>query len=185
MSDIASSSSYLSTPATTRSRSISQPQQHRPLQHSPSGSPNHLHQSPMMNNLSTSPSSPARMHQRSLSRSLSNNAIQKVNSSGLGLAFDTSPSHHNMHLHNPDGLPLQSGNLGPAGQEAGQKKGRGRSSSLVTVTEVGGDDTDQVVDRLGVGVNENANWVNAPGQSGRWIPGVRLPGTGLIRMRCD
>lgn len=43
------------------------------------------------------------------------------------------------------------------------KKGRGRSSSLVTVTEVGGDEPEGVVDRLGVGVNENANWVNAPG----------------------
>jgi hypothetical protein len=45
------------------------------------------------------------------------------------------------------------------------KTGRGRSSSLVTVTEVGGDEPDSLVDRLGVGVNENANWVNAPGES--------------------
>lgn len=44
-------------------------------------------------------------------------------------------------------------------------KGRARSSSLVTVTEVGGDDPDNVVDRLGAGNNENAAWVNAPGQS--------------------
>lgn len=42
-------------------------------------------------------------------------------------------------------------------------KGRARSSSLVTVTEVGGDDPDNVVDRLGAGNNENAAWVNAPG----------------------
>ncbi|WVQ65316.1 uncharacterized protein L199_003492 [Kwoniella botswanensis] len=42
-------------------------------------------------------------------------------------------------------------------------QGRARSSSLVTVTEVGGDDPDNVVDRLGVGNNENAEWVNAPG----------------------
>ncbi|KAK6907797.1 hypothetical protein I203_101798 [Kwoniella mangroviensis CBS 8507] len=41
-------------------------------------------------------------------------------------------------------------------------QGRARSSSLVTVTEVGGDDPDNVVDRLGVGNNENAEWVNAP-----------------------
>ncbi|WVR06551.1 hypothetical protein IAU60_003582 [Kwoniella sp. DSM 27419] len=41
-------------------------------------------------------------------------------------------------------------------------KGRARSSSLVTVTEVGGDDPDNVVDRIGVGNNENAEWVNAP-----------------------
>lgn len=43
-------------------------------------------------------------------------------------------------------------------------KGRARSSSLVTVTEVGGDDPDNVVDRLGAGNNENAAWVNAPGE---------------------
>ncbi|ORY30585.1 ORMDL family-domain-containing protein [Naematelia encephala] len=42
-------------------------------------------------------------------------------------------------------------------------KGRARSSSLVTVTEVGGDEPENVVDRLGVGTNENAAWVNAPG----------------------
>lgn len=42
-------------------------------------------------------------------------------------------------------------------------KGRARSSSLVTVTEVGGDEPENVVDRLGVGSNENAAWVNAPG----------------------
>ena len=58
------------------------------------------------------------------------------------------------------GTHLQSGMGGKVGG------GRGRSSSLVTVTEVGGDDGDQVVDRLGVGVNENANWVNAPGEWG-------------------
>jgi hypothetical protein len=52
----------------------------------------------------------------------------------------------------------------PSGKSTGVKT-RARSSSLVTVTEVGGDDGDQVVDRLGVGVNENANWVNAPGES--------------------
>lgn len=34
---------------------------------------------------------------------------------------------------------------------------------MVTVTEVGGDEPEGVVDRLGVGVNENAAWVNAPG----------------------
>jgi hypothetical protein len=44
-------------------------------------------------------------------------------------------------------------------------KGRARSSSLVTVTEVGGDELETVVDRLGVGTNENADWVNAPGES--------------------
>lgn len=132
------------------------------------------------------------MHQRSLSRSLSNNAIQKVASSGLGLAFDNhAPSGYNHnnytynHNHNHgnmmDGLPSNSHSqsspgsnlglnlgLGLGLSEGGNKnKGRGRSSSLVTVTEVGGDDGDQVVDRLGVGVNENANWVNAPGESPR------------------
>lgn len=34
----------------------------------------------------------------------------------------------------------------------------------MTVTEVGGDEPEGVVDRLGVGVNENAAWVNAPGE---------------------
>lgn len=51
-------------------------------------------------------------------------------------------------------------------------KGRARSSSLVTVTEVGGDEPENVVDRLGVGSNENAAWVNAPGGS-RWDGTVR------------
>lgn len=46
-----------------------------------------------------------------------------------------------------------------------QSKGRARSSSLMTVTEVGGDEPETVVDRMGVGTNENANWVNAPGMS--------------------
>lgn len=32
------------------------------------------------------------------------------------------------------------------------------------MTEVGGDDPDNVVDRLGAGNNENAAWVNAPGE---------------------
>nr|XP_031864430.1 uncharacterized protein CI109_000344 [Kwoniella shandongensis]KAA5531502.1 hypothetical protein CI109_000344 [Kwoniella shandongensis] len=58
-------------------------------------------------------------------------------------------------------------------------KGRARSSSLVTVTEVGGDDPDNVVDRLGVGNNENAAWVNAPGA---WLihPVLILAGKMLI-----
>lgn len=48
-------------------------------------------------------------------------------------------------------------------QSARAIKGRARSASLVTVTEVGGDEPENVVDRLGVGSNENAAWVNAPG----------------------
>lgn len=48
-------------------------------------------------------------------------------------------------------------------------KGRARSSSLVTVTEVGGDEPEVVVDRLGVGTNENAAWVNAPGEISIWF----------------
>lgn len=43
-------------------------------------------------------------------------------------------------------------------------RGRARSGSLVTVTEVGGDEPDNVNDRLGVGSNHNAAWVNAPGK---------------------
>jgi hypothetical protein len=42
--------------------------------------------------------------------------------------------------------------------------GRARSGSLVTVTEVGGDEPDNVNDRLGVGANFNAAWVNSPGE---------------------
>lgn len=43
------------------------------------------------------------------------------------------------------------------------KAGRTRSGSLVTVTEVGGDEPDNVNDRLGI-TNHNAAWVNAPGE---------------------
>lgn len=35
----------------------------------------------------------------------------------------------------------------------------------MTVTEVGGDEFEEVVDRSGMGTNENAAWVNAPGES--------------------
>jgi hypothetical protein len=34
----------------------------------------------------------------------------------------------------------------------------------MTVTEVGGDEPEAVVDQMGIGTNENANWVNAPGE---------------------
>lgn len=44
-------------------------------------------------------------------------------------------------------------------------KGRARSSSLITVTEVGGDEPENEADRIGVGSNQNAAWVNAPGES--------------------
>ncbi|KAI9634737.1 response to unfolded-protein [Dioszegia hungarica] len=50
--------------------------------------------------------------------------------------------------------------------EAINTHGRARSSSLMTVTEVGGDEFENVVDRSGMGTNENAAWVNAPGA---WI----------------
>ncbi|RSH88487.1 uncharacterized protein EHS24_001032 [Apiotrichum porosum] len=54
---------------------------------------------------------------------------------------------------------------------SGQTKGRNRSGSLVTVTEVGGDEPDNINDRLGVGANFNAAWVNAPADSlpGAWV----------------
>jgi hypothetical protein len=42
------------------------------------------------------------------------------------------------------------------------RKGRARSGSLVTVTEVGGDEPDTINDRVGVS-NHNAGWVNSPG----------------------
>ena len=56
-------------------------------------------------------------------------------------------------------------------------KGRARSSSLVTVTEVGGDEPENVVDRVGMGTNENAAWVNAPGMSVQPL----MQGRGLVR----
>ncbi|KAJ9110366.1 hypothetical protein QFC20_002963 [Naganishia adeliensis] len=87
------------------------------------------------------------LHVRSVSRSLSSNAIQKVTSGELS--------------NSPSLAPDSSPNAGHFGSSKG--KGRARSSSLVTVTEVGGDEPEGVVDRLGVGVNENAAWVNAPG----------------------
>lgn len=34
----------------------------------------------------------------------------------------------------------------------------------MTVTEVGGDDSEGLADRSGMGANENAAWVNAPGE---------------------
>jgi hypothetical protein len=43
-------------------------------------------------------------------------------------------------------------------------RGRARSGSLVTVTEVGGDEPHTINDRLGVGANFNAAWVNSPGK---------------------
>nr|ODN92369.1 hypothetical protein L204_05468 [Cryptococcus depauperatus CBS 7855] len=68
----------------------------------------------------------------------------------------------NPHSRSPS--LLQTNSKTPSPQVRGSK-GRARSSSLVTVTEVGGDDLNTVVDRLGVGNNENAAWVNAPGKS--------------------
>jgi hypothetical protein len=53
-------------------------------------------------------------------------------------------------------------------------KGRARSASLVTVTEVGGDEPENMVDRMGLGSNENAAWVNAPG-------GLTYVESGLMR----
>lgn len=57
------------------------------------------------------------------------------------------------------------GSSGPTLAPQQPVKGRARSGSLVTVTEVGGDEPDNVNDRLGVGANHNAAWVNAPGES--------------------
>ncbi|WWC70995.1 uncharacterized protein I206_104948 [Kwoniella pini CBS 10737] len=72
-----------------------------------------------------------------------------------------SHSSNNVHRHNPS----SNGN-NASSPNFRKPQGRARSSSLVTVTEVGGDDPDNVVDRLGVGNNENAEWVNAPGS---WV----------------
>jgi hypothetical protein len=53
----------------------------------------------------------------------------------------------------------------PSGKSTGVKT-RARSSSLVTVTEVGGGGPENEVDSFGVGPNENAAWVNGPGERG-------------------
>lgn len=59
------------------------------------------------------------------------------------------------------------GTQGRRGSDSGPlqapKSGRTRSGSLVTVTEAGGDEPDNVNDRLGI-TNHNAAWVNAPGE---------------------
>jgi hypothetical protein len=133
------SSQFLATPSTPpgRTRSASQPT--RAFMNSPS---------PQVGQSSHMQSPNRTLHARSVSRSLSSNAIHKVASGELGsspsLSSETSPS--------------------PSHLGASKGKGRARSSSLVTVTEVGGDEPEGVVDRLGVGVNENAAWVNAPGK---------------------
>ncbi|WWC88434.1 uncharacterized protein L201_003345 [Kwoniella dendrophila CBS 6074] len=82
--------------------------------------------------------SPLRPSRSTVFRSQSSNSVQR-NSGSTNHGHSTSPSFR-------------------------KPQGRARSSSLVTVTEVGGDDPDNVVDRLGVGNNENATWVNAPGE---------------------
>ena len=133
------SSQFLASPSTPpgRSRSASHPTR------AFIGPP-----SPQMGQ-SSQLSSPSRaLHARSVSRSLSSNAIQKVTSGELS--------------NSPSLVPDSSPNAGLLGSSKG--KGRARSSSLVTVTEVGGDEPEGVVDRLGVGVNENAAWVNSPGK---------------------
>jgi len=72
-------------------------------------------------------------------------AYMRSHSSGTVQRTSPSTSHATLHQAQPS-------------------KGRARSSSLMTVTEVGGDEPENVVDRMGVGTNENANWVNAPGK---------------------
>jgi len=73
-------------------------------------------------------------------------------------------SSGSVQLNQANTSPLNgnsNGNPGPNSNKG--SKGRARSSSLVTVIEVGGDEPENVVDRLGIGTNENAAWVNAPG----------------------
>ena len=78
------------------------------------------------------------------------------------------------------------GNANTVSNQNRNAKGRARSSSLVMVTEVGGDEPENVVDRLGVGTNENAAWVNGPGEchlrysSSRRIHTLSLAGAWLI-----
>ena len=73
--------------------------------------------------------------------------------------------HAPLRSHSSNSI-LRTSTAGTGSEARG--KGRARSSSLVTVTEVGGDEPENVVDRLGVGSNENAAWVNAPGRSDAW-----------------
>ncbi len=105
-------------------------------------------------NTNPSPGSPG-LHARTISRSLSSTSIKHGHGHGQSSSLTGLQA----------GPPLASTNTA--------SKGRARSGSLVTVTEVGGDDLENDVDRLAVGVNENAAWVNAPGAS--------MAGVGVFR----
>lgn len=193
-SGAASSSSYSTTSATgsssspnhlqppsginpngTRSRSASQPIRYLPGAAPPPLSPGSLGRTssylPGSPSSSTTGSSGG-VHKRSVSRSLSSNAINKVQSSSPGLSALLSGSGSGLGLSgdpfSTDSMPGGSGSGLQSGSGRSKPKppsaGRARSSSLVTVTEVGGDDEPEgMVDRLGQG-NENAAWVNAPGE---------------------
>ncbi|KAL7420487.1 sphingolipid homeostasis protein orm1 [Cryptotrichosporon argae] len=83
------------------------------------------------------------------SRSLSSNSLHARSPSG-GSSIG---AHGHGHGH------------GAAAASPGSKgaKGRARSSSLITVTEVGANEPEAVIDQLGVAPNDNASWVNAKG----------------------
>lgn len=72
-------------------------------------------------------------------------------------------SQSSSSVNKANGPAASGGGSSASASKSMSKGGRARSSSLVTVTEVGGDEPENVVDRVGGGTNENANWVNAPG----------------------
>lgn len=148
------SSSPPSHLTTTRTRSSSQSNRH-PYPLSPGSSSSHSALHAALHSPSKSPagSSSSSLHIRTASRSLSNIAINKVATTNPGLLFNSA-------IAGKDGNII----MGTTSGSNMKRSGRARSSSLVTVTEVGGDEPEEVVDRMGVGVNENANWVNAPGE---------------------
>ena len=117
----------------------------------------------------TTPQSPSRA--RSVSQPIREDVASDFNMSSslqkpsrLGIPRSQSSSSIQRGSANASAIN-GNGNINTGTRMNRGSKGRARSSSLVTVTEVGGDDPENVVDRLGVGTNENAAWVNAPGLS--------------------
>lgn len=77
--------------------------------------------------------------------------------------YGRSSSSHSNSGYGSYGRSSGSSAQGGLAPSSPRRSGRTRSGSLVTVTEVGGDEPDNINDRLGVGANHNAAWVNAPG----------------------
>ena len=112
----------------------------------------------------TTPHSPAR------ARSVSQPIREDVATDFTYPAHTHEPRTSILRSHSSNSVMRATGssiNTSAASPNAARSTGRARSSSLVAVTEVGGDEPENVVDRLGVGSNENAAWVNAPGEFAR------------------